>query len=91
VWLFKLEICPQGQEIIFVVYYLSCLGSGFSLCLFTGISRLEAYFFALHSFCGAGSVFHLPTLLLVCYDGLLFVFSILWGSLTLGAVHWLRR
>jgi hypothetical protein len=37
---------------------------------------LGFYFFALHPFSGAGSVFHQPPLLSVCYDGSLFVFQI---------------
>jgi hypothetical protein len=53
--------------------------------LFTGISALGVYFFALLPFSGAGSVFHQPPLLSVCYDSLLFVFQFC------GAVaHWLR-
>jgi hypothetical protein len=56
------------------------------------ISALGAYFFALPPFSGADSVFCQcsppPS---VCYDSLLFVFSVLLGSLTLGAAHWLRR
>jgi hypothetical protein len=36
---------------------------------------LGAYFFALTPFSGAGSVFHQPPLLSVCYGGLLFIFN----------------
>jgi hypothetical protein len=51
---------------------LPCFGSGFSLCLFTGVSTLEGYFFAPPPFCGAGSVYCQPPLLSVCYDSSLF-------------------
>jgi hypothetical protein len=50
VWQFKFEYYPQVKEISSVVHYLSCFGGGFSLCLFTGISALGAYFFALPPF-----------------------------------------
>jgi hypothetical protein len=50
-------------------------GGGFSPCLFTGISTLGVYFFALPPFSGAGSVFCQAPLLSVCYDGSLFVFQ----------------
>jgi hypothetical protein len=83
----------QVQEIISVVYELSCVGIGFSLCLFTGISMLGVYFFAPSPFSGAGAVFHeppplLPTIISV-YDSTLFFNFV--GSLALGAAHWLRR
>jgi hypothetical protein len=54
---------------------LPCFGGGFSLWLFTGISALGVYFFALLLFSGVGSVFHQLPLLSVCYDDLLFVFQ----------------
>jgi hypothetical protein len=55
--------------------------------LFTGISMLGVYSFALPSFSGAGSVFHQHPLLSVCYDSSLFVFQFcgavwLWVLLT---------
>jgi hypothetical protein len=37
---------------------------------------LGAYFFAQSPFFGAGSVFHQPPLLLMCYDTLLFDFQV---------------
>jgi hypothetical protein len=48
------------------------LWSWLLLCLFTGISVLGAYFFALSLFFGSSPVFHQPSLLSVCYDGSLF-------------------
>jgi hypothetical protein len=59
--------------------------------MFTGISMLGAYFFALTPFSRAGPVVHQPSLLSVCYDSLLFIFQFCRGSLTLGVAHWLRR
>jgi hypothetical protein len=47
---------PLVQEIISVIHYLPCFGGGLSLCLFTGISALLVYFFALPPFSGAGCV-----------------------------------
>jgi hypothetical protein len=49
--------------------------------MFTGISMLGVYFFALPLLSGAGSVFHQPSLLSMCYE----------GSLALGVVHWLKK
>jgi hypothetical protein len=63
------------QEISSAIHYLPFFGGGFLLCLFTGISMLEVYFFAPPPFCGAGSVFHQPPPLSMCYDGSLFVFQ----------------
>jgi hypothetical protein len=45
---------------------------------------LGVYFFALSPFSEAGSMFRQPPLLSVCYDGLLFVFLILWGQFGFG-------
>jgi hypothetical protein len=60
------------------------------LCLFTGISDLEVYFFASSPFSGAGCV---PPALST--DHVLFqfavCFSVLQGSSVLDAPHWLRR
>jgi hypothetical protein len=72
---FKFGCCPLVQEISSVVHYLPCFGSGFSLCLFTGVYALGAYFSALPPFSGPGSVFHQPPLLSMCYDDALFVFQ----------------
>jgi hypothetical protein len=58
VWQFYFECCTQVQEISSVVHWLSCSGGGFSLCSFTRISMLGAYFFAPPNFYGSGSVSH---------------------------------
>jgi hypothetical protein len=74
-WQFKFERCPQVQEIISVVHWLSCFEGSFLLCLFTGISALGTYFFAPSPFSGAESVFHQLPLLSAYYGGLLFAFQ----------------
>jgi hypothetical protein len=93
VCLFKFEICPQFQEIISIDHYFPCFGGGFLVCLFTGISRLGTYFFAPPPFSVAGSVFCqiLPTPIVSVLWWVTAYFSILWGGLTLGAPHLLRR
>jgi hypothetical protein len=72
---FKFECCALVQEMIPVIHYLPCFGGGFLLCLFIGVSALGAYFFALPPFSGAGSVFHQPPLLSVCYAVCCLLFS----------------
>jgi hypothetical protein len=72
---FSFDCCPLVQEISSTIHYLSCFGGGLSLCLFTGISTLGVYFFALSPFPGEGSVFHLPPPLSVLdYSSLFFSF-----------------
>jgi hypothetical protein len=76
---------PLFQEINLAILYLPCTGGGFLLYLFTGISALRVYFFALLFFSGEGSVFHQPLLLSVCYEGSLYffvfvIFSVLQSS-----------
>jgi hypothetical protein len=65
-------LCSGGQ---LCSPQLSCFGGGFSLCLFTGISVLGAYFFAPPPLSQSGSVFHQTSLLSVYYAGLLSVFQ----------------
>jgi hypothetical protein len=69
------KCCTLVQEISCVVHYLPWFGGGFLLWLFTRVSSLGVYFFALPLFSESGSVFHQPLLLSMCYDGLLFVFQ----------------
>jgi hypothetical protein len=47
---------PLVQAISFAIHYLPCFGGGFLLCLFTELSTLGVYFFALPPFSGAGCV-----------------------------------
>jgi hypothetical protein len=88
VWQIKFEWCT----LFLGAQFCSPLAALLWRWLFVWISALGAYFFALPPFSGADSVFCQcsppPS---VCYDSLLFVFSVLLGSLTLGAAHWLRR
>jgi hypothetical protein len=68
----------------------ACFGGGLLLCLFTGISMLGIYLFALPSFSGAGcfppvpSSEHVFLQFVVC-------FSVLHGSSVLDAAFYLRR
>jgi hypothetical protein len=57
-----------------VIHYLPWFGGGLLLCLFTGISKVEVYFFATSPFSGAGCVPPTPPLS-VFYYSLLFVFQ----------------
>jgi hypothetical protein len=71
VWQFKFECCPQVQEIIYVVYQLSCFVIGFLLFLVTG-----GLFLCLTPFpWGQVSDPSAGCLLSACCDGLLFVFQ----------------
>jgi hypothetical protein len=53
---FGFECCPLVQEISPVIHYLPCFGGGISLSLFTEISALGVYIFAVPLFSGAGCV-----------------------------------
>jgi hypothetical protein len=50
-----------------------------------------AYFFALPPFSRRGSVFHQPPFAVSILWWFTDCFSVLWGSLTLGAAHWVKR
>jgi hypothetical protein len=62
-------------QISSAIQYLPCFGGCFLLCLFTRVSALGFYFFALPPFSGVGSVFYQLSLLSMFYDSLLFAFQ----------------
>jgi hypothetical protein len=65
---------PSGSGDQLCSPLVALLGGGFLLCFFTGISNWGLISLP-PSFSGAGSVFHQPPLLSVCYDSSLFVFQ----------------
>jgi hypothetical protein len=53
---FGFGCCSLAQGMSSVIHYMPYFGGGLLLCLFTGISMLGAYFFALLHFCQAGCI-----------------------------------